>query len=653
MGPHKLKHGSVLEVGRYLVGRSESCDLCIPDDSVSAVHAVLEIFTNKAIIYDMNSTNGTYVNGEKIIKKDIPLNSFFSIGRIDIKFSSYSENEALPPVLDSLEPLKGQASIKSDNLKYDSKKSLPQVPKDIEKNPFPRIIYPLESDPKAEFSEYIFEDKNEIYPIFKYDLSKSAVEVIILHNDNIFSIDYLPDVKGQYFIAGIPNSKNSIEFPYLGKNERLEFIHIGSSLITVNSLPGFDLFVVSNRNEKTTSGVGSVELEKNDIVRLSKDSLQIFVRNVSAPPKVATAPILKRDPDFQKYFFTFLFLIAFLGISLNLIEIPEDEKKDELAPERLATILYKQPLTVSKNKSVEKTENAPKEVAQKAPPKPAISKEVPSEPQKDNAKPDILEAKPNPSNKDPGKKTAPEKVIVKKGNPSPNKSIKTSPSPSSSSSKSNALTKKSTSTSPVKSLGHVEVYKSVDFKSSLNSLVAKGGALSGIQSTGAGVSSGDLAGVGSSVGSGTGNIKTSSISTNQGSLLGSTSGAISDTRGAEGLSAKKSVYTAGIPSETVVLGGMDPDVIRRILLDHLPQFRYCYQKELEKTGSEVSGVVKLSFTIGASGHVSQAGVEGSSSLPVDVKKCVVGVLRGISFPEPNGGGVVEVKQPMNFYPKKI
>jgi TonB family protein len=98
---------------------------------------------------------------------------------------------------------------------------------------------------------------------------------------------------------------------------------------------------------------------------------------------------------------------------------------------------------------------------------------------------------------------------------------------------------------------------------------------------------------------------------------------------------------------------MDPDVIRRILLDHLPQFRYCYQKELERSGVEASGTVKLNFTIGASGHVSQAGIDGSSGLPSEVKRCVVGVLRGISFPEPQGGGTVEVKQPMNFYPKKI
>lgn len=184
-------------------------------------------------------------------------------------------------------------------------------------------------------------------------------------------------------------------------------------------------------------------------------------------------------------------------------------------------------------------------------------------------------------------------------------------------------------------------------------MVAKGGSLSGLKTRGASGAGGELVGSASGVSTGTGNIKSADIATNQGSLVGATTGVLGSSKGAEGLSAKKAIYTAGIPSETVVLGSMDPDTIRRILMEHLPQFRYCYQKELERSGAEMSGAIKLNFTIGASGSVSQAGIDGSSSLPGDVKKCVVGVLKGISFPEPMGGGTVEVKQPMNFYPKKL
>jgi hypothetical protein len=154
------------------------------------------------------------------------------------------------------------------------------------------------------------------------------------------------------------------------------------------------------------------------------------------------------------------------------------------------------------------------------------------------------------------------------------------------------------------------------------------------------------------IGSGTSDLKRANVGANTGSLVGTNTGVLGTSKGAEGLSSKKAVYTAGIPSETVVLGSMDPDVIRRILMDHLPQFRHCYQSELEKTGQELKGVIKLDFAIGASGHVTNAGVE-ASDLPTPVRKCVVGVLRGIQFPEPMGGGTVEVKQPMNFYPRNL
>ena len=50
---------NALGVGRYLIGRSEGCDIIIPHGSISSVHAVLEITPNGFSIYDMNSKHGT------------------------------------------------------------------------------------------------------------------------------------------------------------------------------------------------------------------------------------------------------------------------------------------------------------------------------------------------------------------------------------------------------------------------------------------------------------------------------------------------------------------------------------------------------------------------------------------------------------------
>jgi outer membrane biosynthesis protein TonB len=645
--------GGVFGKGRILLGRTESCDLIANSDAVSAVHAVMEIFEDRAVIYDMNSTNGTYVNDDKVIVKELHAGDFFRLADVEFEFHEYSPEDSIPPVLDTLEPAKGQASVSR----------MPELPKELPKTAptvsgqSPSIVYPLASDPKAEFSEYIFEDKDDLYPVFKYDTSKQAVEVIILFNDKVFSVDYLPEGKATYFITGILTKSDELEFPYLNKNEKFPFVEVRGSSAVVHTIPGFGVFLLSDK-KKDTGHVGtSVELSGQDLLRLQKDHLQIFVRNVQAPPRILSAPILKRDPEFRTFLAIFMFIVGFICIGLNVIEVPEDPKKDELAPERLATILYKQDLSVSKNKAVEKTENAPK-VAQQSPHKVAVEKTSTTEKQPDIKKPDVITTKEQNKKPDPGKKTATEKKIVKQGTTpvtKPDNRKFDTPAAKGTASATGAKAPTAYSMVESKSPGHVEVYKSADFSSSVSGLVAKGGSLSGVKTvgaTGSGSGSGQV-GIADGVVGGSGSVKTSTMTTSQGSLVGAASGALGDSKGAEGLSAKRAIYTAGIPGETVVLGSMDPDTIRRILLEHLPQFRYCYQRELEKTGAEASGAIKLNFTIGASGHVAQAGVDGSSSLPTDVKKCVVGVLKGITFPEPMGGGTVEVKQPMNFYPKKI
>lgn len=645
--------GGVFGKGRILLGRTESCDLIVNNDAVSAVHAVMEIFEDRAVIYDMNSTNGTYVNDDKVIVKEIHLGDFFRLADVEFEFSSYNPEEALPPVLETLEPVKGQASVK-----------LPEMPKELPKaaptvsSQAPSIVYPLEADPKAEFSEYIFEDKDELYPIFKYEAAKQAVEVIILFHDKVFSVDYLPEGKATYFITGITTKSDELEFPYLNKNEKFPFVEVRGHSAVVHTLPGFGVFLLSDKKKDTGHVGSSVELSGQDLLRLQKDHLQIFIRNVQAPPRVLPAPILKRDPEFRKFLAMFLFLVGFVSIGLNIIEIPEDPAKDEDAPERLATILYKQPLSVSKNVAVEKTEKAPK-VAQKAPQKTAVEKTTKPD-VTDVKKPDVVTTKEQNKKPDPGKKTAVEKKIVKQGTTpvtKPDNRTFNTPAAKGTTSAPMATAKTQTAYSQyeAKTQGHVEVYKSADFASSVSAIAAKGGSLSGVKTQGVAGSGGSAGQVGIANGviGGSGSVKAATMTTSQGSLVGAASGALGDSKGAEGLSAKRAIYTAGIPGETVVLGSMDPDTIRRILLEHLPQFRYCYQKELEKTGAEASGAIKLNFTIGASGHVAQAGVDGSSNLPADVKRCVVGVLKGITFPEPMGGGTVEVKQPMNFYPKKI
>ena len=55
-----------LERGNYLIGRGESCRIRFTSPEVSERHAILTVTDDKAVIEDLHSANGTFVNGEAI-----------------------------------------------------------------------------------------------------------------------------------------------------------------------------------------------------------------------------------------------------------------------------------------------------------------------------------------------------------------------------------------------------------------------------------------------------------------------------------------------------------------------------------------------------------------------------------------------------------
>jgi len=130
------------------------------------------------------------------------------------------------------------------------------------------------------------------------------------------------------------------------------------------------------------------------------------------------------------------------------------------------------------------------------------------------------------------------------------------------------------------------------------------------------------------------------------------SGNYDSSSGAQGLSSKSGIDTTYQDPKTVVLGSMDPELLRKILKEYLPQFRHCYQKELERNEG-AQGVIDLHFRINPDGTVSKIGIKGKKArFSAQGSGCMAGVLKLIDFPKPKGGGVVDVKQPLNFFSEK-
>jgi pSer/pThr/pTyr-binding forkhead associated (FHA) protein len=68
------------------VGRRPYNDMVIDNLAVSGEHAVLQMVGNDVFIEDLNSTNGTYINGKAIKKQLLAHNDTVEIGKYKIKY---------------------------------------------------------------------------------------------------------------------------------------------------------------------------------------------------------------------------------------------------------------------------------------------------------------------------------------------------------------------------------------------------------------------------------------------------------------------------------------------------------------------------------------------------------------------------------------
>jgi pSer/pThr/pTyr-binding forkhead associated (FHA) protein len=71
---------------RTTLGRRPYNDIVIDNLAVSGEHAVLQLTGNEVFLEDLNSTNGTYVNGKAVKKQQLQNNDTVEIGKYKIKF---------------------------------------------------------------------------------------------------------------------------------------------------------------------------------------------------------------------------------------------------------------------------------------------------------------------------------------------------------------------------------------------------------------------------------------------------------------------------------------------------------------------------------------------------------------------------------------
>src|SRR5262245_2258914 len=79
--PLQLRGGETV-----LLGRSRSCDLALSSPDASRRHAEIRLATSGWLVHDLDSTNGTFVNGQRVTERLLRTGDRIEIGRDSITF---------------------------------------------------------------------------------------------------------------------------------------------------------------------------------------------------------------------------------------------------------------------------------------------------------------------------------------------------------------------------------------------------------------------------------------------------------------------------------------------------------------------------------------------------------------------------------------
>jgi Inner membrane component of T3SS, cytoplasmic domain len=75
-----------LRVGKNVLGTAADCDIVLTDKKISRKHATIRYEGGEFQIADLDSSNGTFVNDEKVQKHDLIDNDIVKLGDIEFEF---------------------------------------------------------------------------------------------------------------------------------------------------------------------------------------------------------------------------------------------------------------------------------------------------------------------------------------------------------------------------------------------------------------------------------------------------------------------------------------------------------------------------------------------------------------------------------------
>lgn len=665
------------------IGRSETCDVKISSPYLSHVHA--SIFYNEGDFYisDLNSTNGTFVNDERVKVVKLKIGDFIRFGAVKFQLvplvatelqnqeANKSEDtlETINPlhqsnVLDkfvesvnppefqpSLAPSSNEDAFRSNkNLKIETSNKAQTF--DLETtfaNLFvqERPVTPLDIAPSLNYSEFIFEENAQGRAI-DFVHNQPALEITVFINDFVVSVDYFLSSQKNLSATGKSHDSNCLSLPFLSKEIKIPFLNFKDGSFGV-----YDFTEDEDWKVRIYGSNGMVEhfrivdnyvvLKKDYIVTLSNHNFIIVIKHTDSPPKTIPVPWLIFDAFLKKVLF--FMAPAYLALVVGIALIPRSENEfDEQKMEEDRIVYVKElppPIVLPKTSAssseqslspapstpsagqVIRNQKVEEPVAQKTIENTAVS--IPPVENKQITKPISPPVKIPPS-------VAPSKVNA-------SKAVTQKPV---------IINDQATEAAPprldVKAL-QTKIEKKYDSSVGVASNVVGGKATD------------ELEGAKSLVGTNAGT-KVKEVGPLQSNNTGAFNVAGADTGDlGKGKSISSSLggdigFFDGAGGRKEILGIMDPMEVQNVLRRYIPQFQFCYEKELERINKKVATTLILQFTINAEGNPINAKFDSKNmNFTSQAIKCFEQVVYNIQFSKPKGGGVVGIKQPLNMEPR--
>lgn len=607
---------------QIVLGSDESCSLRLQDALTSPVHASIDLEGGSYGIQDLGSATGTFVNGTKTLQQKLSSGDELRVGSFKLEFfigiPKPKVNTAPAPV--EPEPI----VVKVQDLDH-----LPMVPQSANiEDPEPATD--VEDEPRRDVK-----DEAVLDPGAPRGLESSAPAVEAGRPS-------APSSK-------TPATSRSVDKPeglvagtgpdvqvYVTWNQHVlsTYRFAPQKSITMGSSHGADVLMpllAGKGQQVVLSNLGgqwqvvplSQSLGPGDVLRLEfENGVAVYITLANVSVKPGLAPWLDFSQSELAAFVVSMVFVGLLALYMGLYTPPTSLKDDELENlARVAVLLNEKLPDIKPTPQPVKTEN------------PIVKEEKPAaKPQTNADEGRISEVRPKKlDQKKPKTLTS-----VKQGG-----SIKTGPKEGA-----NAQSVQK----DVKKEGLFAAFGTKGAQAQLDQAYGGAGELQGLanQATGAAGSNVDRPGEG---------LGSQFKDTGAGGKGTALQGIAGVGRGGNGFG-NKGYGTGGLGAKTGTLvlpggqgeefvGTIDRDAIRRVVMSHIEEVRFCYEQALN-TDQSAAGRVKISWQIGAGGSVISASVKETPDNLRGVANCLVNRLRAWIFPEPPNGSTPTVSYPFVF-----